>query len=259
MITWRLLDTGALPAPLNMGIDQALLELHAQGILPPTLRFYQWNPPAVSLGYFQRRHSIDLTACKIMGLDVVKRPTGGHAVLHEKDLTYSVIAGANEGIPITLKGTYKLLADGLVTGFRLLGLDTVHAGDAKTRPDTDICFMRFAEGDILHGGRKFVGNALTLKGSSMLHHGSLILDSQRERWADLLYLNGLSPEELNLRLESRTTSLREMTGRRIESEEIKTALTTGLAMSLNAEFQQGELTADEWSLARDFANNLHIQ
>jgi lipoate-protein ligase A len=256
---WRLLDTGALPARLNMGIDLALLELHARGVSPPTLRFYQWNPPAVSLGYFQRRHSIDLAACSQLGLDVVKRPTGGRAVLHENDLTYSVIAGATEGIPVKLKDAYKLLGEGLVHGFRLLGFETVRAADHLSAPETDICFMRYAEGDILYEGKKFVGSALTLKGSSMLQHGSLVLESQRERWASLMNLQGHSNEGLNQHLESRTTSLGEILGRRIDPNEVKTALTVGLAMSLNAEFQAGDLTHDELALAQMIASKQSVQ
>ena len=123
MRTWRLLDTGALPASLNMAIDEALLQLHARGESPPTLRFYQWHPPAVSLGYFQKRHSIDPEACRGIGLDIVRRSTGGRAVLHKDDLTYSVIAGATEGIPVSLPASYRLLCEGLLAGFRLLGLE----------------------------------------------------------------------------------------------------------------------------------------
>jgi lipoate-protein ligase A len=253
MKAWRLLDTGALPANLNMGIDLALLELHSRGLSPPTLRFYQWDPPAVSLGYFQRRHAIDLTVCRVVGLDVVKRPTGGHAVLHEHDLTYSIIAGSAEGIPLKLAAAYELLGNGLVNGFRLLGVETVRAGDHLSAPETDICFLRFAVGDILHRGKKFVGSALTLKGASMMQHGSIVLASQRERWAKLLDLTGSSPEELNRHLESRTTSLEEISARRISPDEVKTALSSGLALTLKAEFQPGELSSAEWELAREIA------
>lgn len=256
MKIWRLLDTGALPAVLNMGIDLALLELHACGVSPPTLRFYQWDPPAVSLGYFQRRHSIDLTACREMGLDVVKRPTGGHAVLHEHDLTYSVIAGPAEGIPVKLRDAYKLIGEGLVNGFQLLGLETVRAEDHLSVPESDICFMRFAMGDILSNGKKFVGSALTLKGSSMLQHGSLVLDSQRDRWASVMNLKDCSREEFNQHLESRTTSLKKISGRKINPDEVKMALTAGLAKILNAEFQPGEVTTAEWTLVREISGKL---
>jgi len=256
---WRLLDTGALPANLNMGIDLALLEMHARGASPPTLRFYQWDPPAVSLGYFQRRHSIDLSACREMGLDVVKRPTGGHAVLHEHDLTYSVIAGAAEGLPITLAAAYELLRTGLISGFRQLGFEAESVDGDLPAPETDVCFMRFALGDLLHKGKKFVGSAQTLKGSSLLQHGSIVLDPQWESWVNLLNLKDCSAEEFRHRLESRTSSLREILGRRVEPEEIKTVLISGLASALGTGFQPGELTSDEWALARNIAPKQSMQ
>lgn len=253
MSTWRLLDTGALPASLNMGIDLALLELHSLGISPPTLRFYQWDPPAVSLGYFQRRHSIDLSVCRKMGLDVVKRPTGGHAVLHGHDLTYSVVAGTMEGIPANLVTAYQLLSKGLLSGFRLLGIEAERGGGNLPMPETDVCFMRFAWGDLLYRGKKFVGSAQTLKGTSLLQHGSIVLDTQQESWVNLVSQKTDSAEELRQRLESRTTSLGEILGRRVEPEEVKTVLIAGMASALNVEFQLGELTADEWVLAREIA------
>jgi lipoate-protein ligase A len=250
---WRRLDTGALPADLNMGIDLALLELHSRGISPPTLRFYQWDPPAVSLGYFQRRHSIDLSVCRKMGLDVVKRPTGGHAVLHGHDLTYSVVAGAAEGIPANLATAYHLLSKGLLSGFSLLGIEAERGGGNLQMPETDVCFMRFTLGDLLYRGKKFVGSAQTLKGSSLLQHGSIVLDAQHESWVNLVSQKADSAEELRQHLESRTTSLGEILGRRVEPEEVKAVLIAGLASALDVEFQTGELTTDEWALAREIA------
>ncbi len=255
MSTWRLLDTGALPANLNMGVDLALLELHARGISPPTLRFYQWTPPALSLGYFQRRHAIDLTVCRDMGLDVVNRATGGHAVLHENDLTYSVIAGVSDGIPRTLTCAYELLSGGLQTGFRLLDVETERGNGSTSATNTDICFMRFALGDLLHKGKKFVGSAQTWKGSSVLQHGSIVLEPQMESWVSLLGSKCSDTTELRYQLASRTASLGEILGRRVDPKEVKTALVTGMTAALNVKFQPGVLTAEEWALARDIASS----
>ena len=99
MTSWRLLDSGAMSPSLNMAIDRAILALHANGQAPPTLRFYQWQPAAVSLGYFQKRHNLDLDICRQYGIEVVRRPTGGKAVLHLGDLTYAIIAGGCESPP----------------------------------------------------------------------------------------------------------------------------------------------------------------
>jgi len=249
MSTWRLLDTGALPASLNMAIDEALLQLHARGESPPTLRFYQWSPAAVSLGYFQRKHSIDLAACRRRGLDVVRRPTGGRAVLHLNDLTYSIIAGARDGVPFSLAAAYRLLCEGLLSGFRLLGFEAELGCESTRSSQGDICFLRSAIGDIVFQGKKFLGNAQTWSGSSMLQHGSITLQPQSETWAMILAPGSISQEALCERLRARTTSLEEIVGRSVEPDEVKRALREGMARALGTEFQEGELSADEWALA----------
>lgn len=248
MSTWRLLDTGALPASLNMAIDEALLQLHARGESPPTLRFYQWSPAAVSLGYFQRKHSIDLAACRRRGLDVVRRPTGGRAVLHLNDLTYSIIAGARDGVPFSLAAAYRLLCEGLLSGFRLLGFEAELGCESTRSSQGDICFLRSAIGDIVFQGKKFLGNAQTWSGSSMLQHGSITLQPQRETWAMILTPDGISQEALCERLSGRTTSLEEIVGRSVDLNEVKTALREGMAQAMRRDFQAGELSAEEWAL-----------
>ena len=122
MTTWRLLDSGAMSPSFNMAIDQAILALHANGKAPPTLRFYQWQPAAVSLGYLPEAHNLnlDMAACD-PGIEVVRRPSGGRAVLHLGDFTYAVIAGTADGIPSAVTAAYRLICDGLLAGFRLLG------------------------------------------------------------------------------------------------------------------------------------------
>lgn len=255
MNTWRLLDTGALPARLNMGIDLALLELHAQGLSPATLRFYQWSPPAISLGYFQRRHGINLAACRKMGLDIVRRATGGHAVLHGNDLTYSVIAGALDRVPRKLVAAYELLSGGLQAGFRLMDIETERGNENLPATHTDACFMRFALGDLLHKGKKFVGSAQAWKGSSLMQHGSIILEPQVESWVSLLAGKNSDVAELRHQLISRTSSLAEITGSRVEPKKLKSALIAGMSATLKVKFQPGELSDVEWALARDIASS----
>lgn len=254
MKAWRLLDTGALPAALNMGVDLALLELHARGLSPPTLRFYRWSPPAISLGYFQRRHGIDAERCREMGLDVVRRASGGHAVLHWHDLTYCVIAGAAEGISRGPAAAYGVVTGGLQAGFSLLGVETERqSGDLSMR-NGDVCFMRFAPGDLLHRGKKFVGSAQAWRRSSMMQHGSIVLEPQTEHWVRLLARSDSEAAGLWARLASRTTSLAEITGRTVEPEELGDAIVAGMTQTLKAEFTPGGLSEEEWALARDMAS-----
>jgi lipoate-protein ligase A len=254
MNAWRFLDTGALPGALNMAIDQAILGLHANGKSPPTLRFYQWTPPAVSLGYCQKNHNLDLAACRGLGIEVVRRPSGGRAVLHLGDLTYAVIAGTDNGIPSAVTAAYSLICDGLLQGFRLLGIDAVMGRGVIKPPQMDICFLRGTLGSIVYQERKFVGSAQTWHASSMLQHGSIILAPQIEVLVSLWAGSADSPEALRTRLEERITSLREILGRLPEVEEVKLAIREGLARTLGVRFDRGELTPGEWALAQDMAN-----
>ncbi|SPD76348.1 Octanoyltransferase LipM [uncultured Desulfobacterium sp.] len=253
MKVWRSLDTGAMDGPLNMGIDQALLQLHVRGESPPTLRFYQWEPPAVSLGYFQKRQDIDPLMCRSLGIDIVRRPTGGRAVLHQNDLTYSLIAGGTEGIPSTVTDAYRLVCKGLFAGFSLMGIEPEPGRESLKSPLPDVCFLRFGIGDIVHQGKKFVGSAQTWISSSMLQHGSIILEPQVEAWADLLKTNGETRNEIMKRLGSRITSLNEILGRTVDCGELKDALKEGMAQTLGIRFEDGSLTQEEWILARQIA------
>ena len=254
MNAWRFLDTGALPGALNMAVDQAILGLHANGKSPPTLRFYQWTPPAVSLGYCQKNHQLDMAACRRLGIEVVRRPSGGRAVLHLGDLTYAVIAGTADGMPSAVIAAYRLICDGLVQGFRRLGIDALMGRGVMKPPQHEICFLRGTLGSIMYRKRKFVGSAQTWHASSMLQHGSIILVPQIEALVSLWPGSADSPAELRAKLEGRIISLQEIMGRLPEMEEVKAAIREGLARALGVRFEQGELTADEWALAQDMAN-----
>ena len=176
MNAWRFLDTGALPGALNMAVDQAILGLHANGKSPPTLRFYQWTPPAVSLGFCQKNHNLDLAACRRLGIEVVRRPSGGRAVLHLGDLTYAVIAGTADGIPSAVTAAYRLICDGLLQGFRRLGIDARHG---PRRHQTAAAGHLLSEGNIgFHcvSGEEVCGErpdlARLLHAATRVHHFS---------------------------------------------------------------------------------------
>ena len=246
MTRWRLLDTGALPGALNMAVDEALLRLHEQGASTPTLRLYQWRPPAVSLGYFQRRHGLNLEMCRRLGLDIVRRPTGGRAVLHLYDLTYAVVAGAAEGLSASAEATYRLLCEGLLEGLRLLGVEAEMGRESSKPPQPEVCFLRASAADIVHRGSKFIGSAQTWRGSSLLQHGSIVLAPQTGALAAVF---GAGVAEL----EARLTSLSEILGRSVEAAEVGEAIRTGLGHVLRVAFEPGELTPEEWAVARQIA------
>lgn len=256
MTTWRLLDTGALPASINMGIDEALLQLHARGESPPTLRFYQWHPPAISLGALQRRPGFDVGACRRLGLDMVRRSTGGRAVLHQNDLTYSVVAGTRDGMPLPLASAYRLLCRGLLEGFHLLDIEA-GPGQEKVRADQpDVCFLRSLMGDIVYRGRKFVGSAQTWEGTSLLQHGAILLKPQAETWAELLGRDKVGWQRHCQDIQRRMTSLCEILGVVPPIGKVKAAIAQGMTQALEAEFVEGQLAPAELALAHEIAERL---
>ena len=253
MRTWRFLNTGASTAPLNMAIDEAILAAHANDKCLPTLRIYQWSPPAMSLGYFQRRHGIDLAECRRLGIDVIRRSTGGKAVLHFGDLTYSVVAGITDGMPSSVIAAYRLICEGLLVAFRALGFEAELRGQDAKSARSDICFLASTAGDIVYEGRKFVGSAQTWHGSSMLQHGSITLEPHLEVWVSLQGdRRALSPDyEETLRREM--TSIKDILGHIPSPDEIAAAIRSGMSRALGVEIVNGELRSEELAQADEIA------
>ncbi len=121
---WRLIKDSYHTGFMNMAIDEAIMIAHREGLVPPTIRFYQWSPPAVSLGYFQDlEKEIDVDVCQDMRIDIVRRPTGGKAVLHDKELTYSFIIKENHPlVNDSILETYKKVSGGIIRGLAYLGI-----------------------------------------------------------------------------------------------------------------------------------------
>jgi len=170
--------------------------------------------------------------------------------LHQNELTYSLIAGTKEGVPSSLSKAYHLICEGLLAGFRLIGIEAELGQEKLTGHRPELCFLRSSISDIVYQGKKFVGSAQMWSGSSLLQHGSIILEPQKEAWANLMALNPDSKEEFHAELESRTTSLLELLGYKIETDRIIAALEKGMASILGVTFETGQLNPEEWGLAR---------
>jgi lipoate-protein ligase A len=254
MKSWRLLNNGHIPGVLNMAIDRALLEMHAMGSSPPTLRFYQWRPPAVSLGYFQRDRGLDRAICQQLGVEIIRRTTGGKAVLHQGDLTYSIVAGVDDGLPIGVEAAYQMLCEGLILGFRHMGIEATLGREASKSKQLDVCFLRAGVGDIVYRGRKFVGSAQRWNGNSLLQHGSIILEPQVESLMNLWGSCHACPDDFRKLLTARLTSIQGILGRLIEPSEVALAITEGLRERFQLSFVPGSLTPDEWAMAHEFIN-----
>ncbi|MFZ2956126.1 MAG: lipoate--protein ligase family protein [Candidatus Ozemobacteraceae bacterium] len=250
MNTWRFLDTGVLSGSMNMAIDEAILALHLKGKSPPTLRLYQWNPPALSLGHFQRCHGFDLDACHRRGFDIVKRPSGGKAVLHLEDLTYAVIAGVDDGIPSTVRAAYALICQGLLAAFRLLKIEASISFESRSFAGSDLCFLRDGAGAIACGNKKFVGSAQTWRSSSMLQHGAILLEPQIDAILDVQSRHSSDKPRARQALEARMTSIREILGFVPGHEVLSHAIREGMGRELNMELSEGKLSDEELSLVQ---------
>lgn len=141
---WMLLDQSKLDPAVNMAVDEKLMDWHRAGLIPPVLRFYGWTPAGLSVGYFQRTEGkIDREAVASHGFRLVRRPTGGQAVLHDDELTYSfVISEEHQGVPKTIKEAHKLISEALLLGLEKLDIDASFAmpDEKKQASGTAICF-----------------------------------------------------------------------------------------------------------------------
>ncbi len=170
-----------------MAVDEALLA-SVRGGGPPTLRFYRWSPACLSLGRNQpARGQYDLEAIRARGIDVVRRPTGGRAVLHDRELTYSV--AVPDGLLGSPRATYAVVNQALAAGVRRLGVPAELAPRSGGRvpvPSLAPCFKEPVEGEIIAGGRKLIGSAQYREGGVVLQHGSLLLDGDQAEVRSLL-------------------------------------------------------------------------
>lgn len=187
VICWRLIDSPPAPGRFNMALDAALMEAVRDGG-EPVLRFYRWSPACLSLGRNQPAAGLyDEDAIRGRGIEVVRRPTGGRAVLHDRELTYSVVMP--EGTLGAPRAAYATINQALVRGLRALGVDAAlqpASGGRAAPPSISPCFREPAEGEVVVAGRKLVGSAQYREAGVTLQHGSLLLEGDQREVVELL-------------------------------------------------------------------------
>lgn len=219
----RLLKTGAHPAAWNMALDEAMVHIAAESkAWTHSLRFYSWTPAAVSIGYFQSlQEEVDLDACKKYGVDVVRRMTGGGAVFHDAELTYSFIT---KEYPNGIHDSYHLICGAIIDGLKTIGIDG----------------QFIPINDLLVGGKKFSGNAQTRKRGVLLQHGTILLKVDVEKMFELLKVpNEKLKGKLISDVKQRVAALDK------SFDEVGTALEKGFASRFDAKMESGEPTEDE--------------
>ena len=222
MATWRLLITPPARGAWNMALDESILEHIGHGESIPTLRLYAWEPACLSLGRAQPFADVDTARLKQHGWEVVRRATGGRAILHTDELTYSVIAPSDEPTVVgSILESYNRLAQALLLAVKSLELPVeMKEGKAnnKTTPNP-VCFEVPSTYEITVDGKKLIGSAQARKKEGVLQHGSLPLTGDLTRICQaLVFENEPAREDASKRLLERATTVESALGREISWE-----------------------------------------
>jgi lipoate-protein ligase A len=247
-MTWRFLKYNRYNAFENMAIDEAIFQETIKNKKKPTIRFYGWHPAAVSIGYFQDpQKELNEEQCRNMRVDIVRRLTGGKAVFHNDEITYSVVAGVGEKLfPAGITGTYKVISDCLVQGLAYLGIKANHASACRTEKDMDLrscCFSVPSRNEILVAGRKICGSAQKRTVGGFLQHGSLLLTFDPVKALSVIL--PFSTSEHLAKLRNSVAAINEGIANPIETNEICNALKRGFADVLGVEIAEEPLTSGE--------------
>ena len=271
---WRILTSYDMPGSYHMALDEVLLESVIAGGAP-VVRFYTWQPATLSLGVNQHIGEINRVECANRNIGIVRRLTGGRAVLHQHELTYSVIARDND--PRVSGGvieSYRKISGALVLGLQSLGVDVSLAAPNKAllravsaagrtgeldlpeaaeiaSTNGAICFDVSSAYELEARGRKLVGSAQARRGGAILQHGSILLDIDWDAWVSVFsYATEAGKERARLKLPTRMTSLRHELGRPVTAPEVQHALVTGFEQAMNICLATDTLSAQEQAETR---------
>jgi len=248
--TWRLLITPAAHGAWNMAADEAILEHIGRGESRPSLRLYAWDPPCLSIGQAQPLDDVDLTRLRERGWEVVRRLTGGRAILHTDELTYSVTGSAEETV---LSGgvlkSYNLLARALLYALRSMGMPVEMKEHVTAKPSqttNPVCFEVPSSYEITVHGKKLIGSAQARRREGILQHGSLPLGGDLTRICQsLTFQDESARENASRRLSEHATTMESVLGSRIDWETAAQALVHGFEAVLGIRFKRGEMSPSE--------------
>jgi lipoate-protein ligase A len=246
-----------------MAVDEAILENIGRGGAPATLRLYAWSPPCLSLGYSQPFAEVDLDALGRLGWDLVRRPTGGRAILHTDELTYS-IAGPHEDPRLvgSVLESYRVLSTALLYALHLLGiqaesLEQPQPAEVPGNPNAaadrfgPVCFEVPSNYEITVNHKKLIGSAQARRKEGVLQHGSLPLIGDLSRILQVLRLSTLERQQAKERLLARAATASSVLGRSLSWEAASQAIEQAFCERLNLEFEPGEMTPWERRRAQE--------
>lgn len=253
--TWRLLIHEPEDGPMNMAIDQAIMEAVAAGNAPPTLRFYAWEPACLSLGYMQPLSDIDWARLNERGWNYVRRITGGRAILHTDEVTYSVaVPDTHPIVAGDIVTSYRRLSQALLTGLHHLGAPVAadKRADKQPRQNGPVCFEVPSHYEITANGKKLLGSAQVRKFGMVLQHGALPLHGDITRICDALTFDDeIARAAAKERVTRRAATLEEAIGRVIAWEEAVEAMRNGFQQTFDLDFEPASLTEEETARANE--------
>ena len=242
MDTWRLLPLETNDAFMNMAVDEAILTARIAGQVPDTLRFYRWQPSAVSVGKNQNPvNEVYLDACKRLGVDLVRRISGGGTVYHdyEGEVTYSVTAKTGDLGTADITSVYAQIYGAITDALRLLGIPADYSsGDAKNCPNLTV------------NGKKVSGSSQTITHGVVLQHGTVLVKVDLPKMFTLLKLKSATCAQAADIAKRKITSIQNELGHEVMHETVANALAQGFKAILKIQLEPGELTPYEVELAQ---------
>lgn len=254
---WLFIDSGKGTPSFNMALDEALLNWHSEGLVPPVIRFYRWEPAALSIGYFQKvEKEIDMDEVRRLGLGFVRRPTGGRGVLHEHELTYSIIVSEDyPEMPESVTEAYRVLSGGLLKGFQNLGLNayfSVPATDDQKadlkKPKSAVCFDAPSWYEMVVEGRKVAGSAQTRQKGVILQHGAILLDLDAEKLLSVFkFKSEEAKAQMREKIPQKAVAINDLRTEKTTPEECAIAFKAGFEAALGIRLKPFTLSSEQLS------------
>ena len=244
MAQWRLIISPASDGAWNMAVDEAVLESVIAGSSPPTLRFYTWDPPCLSLGYNQRAaESCDMEAVRSRGYTMVRRRTGGRAVLHDDELTYSVIADSLLFGGGAVLDVYMMISSALADGLKSFGsaADLVPAYSDRGKEKTAACFDVPSSFEVAWKGRKIIGSAQFRSGRHFLQHGSILMSADIDALLKVCAL----PDSMKARLTGGIATVDEALARKTGAYELAGPISDEFGRLVGSTLEESGLSETE--------------
>lgn len=261
-MNFRLLMSPALSGPFNMAFDQAIMEAVGDSHQLPTLRLYRWSPACLSLGYTQSLRDVDLPRLAARGWDVVRRPTGGRAILHTDELTYSLSIPQDHTLASgDILTSYRRISQALGQALTYLGLDYQSAPYEKRHGSNGpVCFEIPSAYEITVEGKKLIGSAQVRRAKALLQHGTLPLTGDITRICEaLMYPDDESRQAAKADVRTRATTLEDALGTSVSWDEVAEAVIKAFSHTFDITFHHEEVSAWESLRIEQLRHEIYTQ